>query len=198
MNKTIVSLFDYTGEWCKPYRQAGYRVVQVDIKHGIDILNWEEWRDIQVHGILAAPPCTDFSGSGARWWPTKDVPGGSTERSLRLIDRTLQIIHDCAPQFWALENPVGRLGRLRPQIGRVQMRFHPCHYGDPYTKLTCLWGHFNIHLARQDVEPVMYETSTGKRGSYQWAHFGGKSEATKEARSKTPSGFARAFFQANP
>ena len=32
--KTILSLFDYTGNWSEPYRQAGYNVIQQDLKHG--------------------------------------------------------------------------------------------------------------------------------------------------------------------
>jgi len=36
--KTILSLFDYTGNWSKPYRDNGYNVIQVDIKLGMDIL----------------------------------------------------------------------------------------------------------------------------------------------------------------
>ena len=43
----------------------------------------------------------------------------------------------------------------------------------------------------------MYE-SAGKRGSWQWAKLGGKSERTKRLRSQTPRGFALAFAEANP
>lgn len=35
--KVILSLFDYSGSWSKPYRDAGYDVVQVDLKLGDDI-----------------------------------------------------------------------------------------------------------------------------------------------------------------
>lgn len=36
----IISLFDYTGNWSRPYRENGYEVIQVDIQHGTDILTW--------------------------------------------------------------------------------------------------------------------------------------------------------------
>lgn len=29
--KIIISLFDYTGNWSKPYKENGFEVVQVDI-----------------------------------------------------------------------------------------------------------------------------------------------------------------------
>lgn len=41
MYKTILSLFDYSGHWSKPYKDAGYDVYQCDIKLGIDILTLE-------------------------------------------------------------------------------------------------------------------------------------------------------------
>jgi hypothetical protein len=63
--KTILSLCDYSGSWSKPYRDAGYKVIQVDIKHGQDVRLFEF--PGQVHGILAAPPCTHLASSGARW-----------------------------------------------------------------------------------------------------------------------------------
>lgn len=189
-------MFDYSGGWSKPYRDAGYNVVQVDIKHGIDVLTFD-WRSIgPLHGILAAPPCTDFTISGNQYWAAKDADG-RTAASLALIDRTLEIVRESNPVWWALENPVGRLARLRPQLGKPRMYFHPCDYGDAYKKKTGLWGSFNTNLERTPVEPVVYTTKDGKRGSYMWAKLGGKSERTKALRSMTPPGFARAFFNAN-
>ena len=82
MQKTILSLFDFTGNWSKPYLDNGYNVIQVDIKHGIDIMTWD-YKSIpkkSVYGILAAVPCTDYSVSGARWFAAKDEDG-RTEKS---------------------------------------------------------------------------------------------------------------------
>lgn len=184
----ILSLFDYSGNWPSYYKQAGYDVYQIDVKHGIDILDIspEDLPD-QVHGILAAPPCTDFASSGAQYWKQKDLDG-RTQASLQLIDKTLEIISWCDPQWWALENPVGRLQKLRPQLGNPWY-FQPHWFGDPYTKKTGLWGTFNRDLPRNPVEP----------DPQSWLmQLGGKSERTKELRSMTPLGFAKSFFLANP
>ena len=188
MTKTILSLFDFSGNWPSPYKEAGYEVIQIDIKHDFDILSIKQ-EDIPypIHGILAAPPCTDFAGSGAQYWKVKDADG-RTEASLALIDKTLEIVSWCNPKFWALENPVGRLQKLRPQLG-APWYFQPHWFGDAYTKKTGLWGNFNKNLVRNDVEP----------DPNSWImKLGGKSERTKELRSMTPMGFARAFFEANP
>ena len=189
LSKVILSLFDYSGNWPKFYKDAGYDVYQVDIKHGIDILELE-YDDLpnNVYGILAAPPCTDFSGSGAQYWKIKDLDG-RTEKSLKLVDKVIEIV-SWYPElkFWALENPVGRLSTLRPQLGKPWY-FQPWWFGDPYTKKTGLWGNFNKDMPKTICTP---ETNS-------WImKLGGKSERTKELHSMTPLGFAEAFFLANP
>ena len=69
------------------------------------------------------------------------------------------------------------------------MTFNPCDYGDAYKKRTLLWGNFNTNLKKNPVEPVIPSPLHQK--------LGGKSAKTKELRSITPPGFARAFFEAN-
>jgi hypothetical protein len=186
MNKTILSLFDFSGRWSDPYRDAGYSVHQVDIKLGSDIFNFDYSSIESVYGILAAPPCTDFSLSGSRFFKRKDADG-TTEKSVALVKKMMEIINFYDPTFWVVENPMSRIHKLVPELGSIKYKFHPYHHGDPYQKTTWLWGKFNIP-DRNEVEP------TGGRLIYK---VGGKSEATKEFRSMTPLGFAQAFFEAN-
>ena len=207
--KTILSLFDYSGNWIQPYREAGYNVIQVDIKHGIDV--FELFEDITyqsvdynatVYGILAAPPCTDFAASGAKWFIEKNIKpaeyhsdstslefNNTVDYSIGLILCTLEIIGLLKPRFWAIENPVGRLNSLVPEIAPFgPWYFQPNDYGDPYTKKTGLWGVFNKPI-QNPVLPLF--------GSEMWSRYGGKSDKTKIARGTTPRGFAMAFFNAN-
>lgn len=198
MTKTILSLFDYSGRWSQPYRENGYEVFQVDIKLGIDILELqpEDMPFESVYGILAAPPCTDFAGSGAQYWGAKDLDG-RTEQSLALVRKTLEFVDYYDPKFWVLENPVGRLPRLIPRLGNPWY-FNPNEFAgwlegeeadrECYTKRTGLWGKFEI----PDKKPL--PVSPG--GSW-IMKLGGKSERTKELRSMTPLGFAYAFYEAN-
>jgi hypothetical protein len=53
-------------------------------------------------------------------------------------------------------------------------------------------------LEKRPREPVFYTDKKGRRLSWLAAKLGGKSERTKELRSKTPVGFSRAFAKANP
>jgi len=180
--KTILSLCDYTGTWAKPYADAGYNIVLVDIKYGQDVrlLNIP---DCEIHGILAAPPCTHLAGSGARWWEEKGEQ--ALFEALAIVDACLRIVLLARPKWWCLENPVGR---LKNYLGPPRMYIQPCDYGDPYTKKTCLWGDFNTELLLNPVEP-----SEGSK-----IHRIPPSKERSILRSITPEGFAQAYFKANP
>ena len=62
-DKIILSLFDLTGNWSRPYKENGYKVIQIDLQLGTNIMIWD-YKKIpkeQVYGILSACPCTDFA-----------------------------------------------------------------------------------------------------------------------------------------
>jgi hypothetical protein len=179
--KTIISLCDGGGSWSQPYVDAGYNVQRVDLTQGYDVRRYKMPKG-KVHGVLAAPPCTEFALSGARWWFEKGHE--PLMEGLSVVDACLRLVLMCEPEWWCLENPVGRLYRW---IGKPAMYFQPCDYGDPYTKKTGLWGKFNKPVTCP-VEPIegskMNKLAPG--GDRQ------------RLRSETPPGFARAFFEANP
>jgi len=193
MRKKIISLFDYTGQWAEPYRLNNYDVMQVDIKNGFDIMQFDYWafKPGTVHGILAAPPCTDFAVSGAQYWPTKDETG-ATHKSVAMVLKTLLIISHIKPQWWVLENPIGRLPQLVPELKKHRMcDFDPCEFGEPYTKKTVLYGDFNPFFVRHHVPAMPVHKN-------KIMQVGGNTEKTKTIRSATPMGFAWAFYNANP
>lgn len=190
----ILSLCDCSGVWCQPYKDNSYDVIQVDLALGKDVRLLEF--PGKVHGILAAPPCTEFSRAGARWRATK--PAHLLLDALALVDACLRYVAICQPEWWALENPIGRLNRW---LGEPSFRYDPWEYAgwadDPsseaHTKNTLLWGKFNVPV-RKPIEPVGYR----KGQPNEWySKVGGKSAKTKAYRSKTPQGFSRAFFDVN-
>jgi site-specific DNA-cytosine methylase len=178
----ILDLCGGTGSWSKPYREAGYQVEVIDPKVGTGDVRLLQRIPVGVHGILAAPPCTDLAGSGARWWAEKGED--ALRDALSMVDACIRIAWVQQPQWWALENPVGRLSWF---LGPPQMTFDPADYGDPYTKKTLLWGRFNPPVKR----PV--EAVEGSK-----MHLIPPSPERQALRSVTPEGFARAFFEANP
>lgn len=180
-DKIILDLCGGTAAWSKPYSDDGYDVRLVTLpEHDVRTYGPPP----SVYGILAAPPCTNFASSGARWWLQKDGNVALLQiQGLDIVIACLKIIEECNPVFWALENPVGRLHRF---LGKPRMYFDPCDYGDPYTKRTCLWGKFNIPkknpIEPKGKNPIWHATPSPDRGNF---------------RSITPSGFAQAFFEAN-
>lgn len=185
--RIVLDLCSGTGSWSRPYSDAGYDVICVDILHGQDVLTYEP--PSNVHGILAAPPCTDFASSGARYWKQKDNDG-RTQYSLEVVDACLRIITVAKPLWWALENPIGRLRALR-ELGEPTLTFDPIDYGDNYTKRTQIWGIFNV--PPKDRGPY-YELC--KAYNYKVAYI--RNRHRGPARSITSSYFAKAFYNANP
>lgn len=169
--------------------QAGYDVRLITLPN-FDVR--EYYLPKTVYGILAAPPCTHFTNSGAQYWKRKDQDG-RTLADTQIITHCLRIIATTSPKFWAMENPTGRFGKW---MGKPQLVFNPCDFGDPYTKRTCIWGRFNIP-EKNPVEPEFVYASNGDRYSKIHMSTGGTSARTKELRSTTPTGFAKAFFEVN-
>jgi hypothetical protein len=176
---TVLSLCDYSGTWSQPYVEAGYDVRRIDLQYGADVRLFKAL-PYPVRGVLAAPPCTEFAASGARWWEGKGEQ--ALIDALALVDACLRVVLVHNPVFWVLENPVGR---LRDYLGEPRMVFDPADYGDPYTKKTLLWGRFAKPI-KCPVEAT--EGSKIHRMSSSW----------KAERSTTPLGFAKAFFEVNP
>lgn len=188
---TIISLCDFTGAWSSPYLEAGYEVIQVDIKHGYDARLFKRL-PYPVRGVLAAPPCTHLASSGAAWWEKKGE--AALLEAMAVVDACLRIIVAHDPLWWVLENPVGR---LRHYLGEPEMMFDPRDYGDDYTKKTCLWGRFKKPLKRPVPVPAV---RPGSHAIDEWHKRQGTwDRSNRQAlRSITPAGFARAFFNANP
>jgi len=187
--KTLLSLYDFSGIWSKPYRDAGYTVYQIDIKNGVDLLTWD-YNFLPKNGVdimLIAQPCTDYALSGAKHFKRKDTDG-TTAKSQKLVAKTKEILDYFQPDIWCLENPMTRIHKLNPWIGNVKFRFNPYDFGDGNQKMTWLFGKFNDPVKRPGIN----------QGNWMFKRLGGKSERTKELRSNTNANFAQAFFEANP
>lgn len=193
--KVILSLFDLSGNWSRPYAEKGYEVIQLDIQKGFDLFDWNYKvlpRDYFT-GILIAQPCTDFALSGAAWFAEKDCDGRTYE-SMSLVYRALSIVQYFKPglKWWVMENPMSRIHKLCPDLGKVQFQFDPFEFAgyDPiprnsqYQKRTWLWGRFSIPEKKTlaNIDGCKYHKTLG-----------GKSLSVKNTRSTTPLGFATAF-----
>ena len=181
-DKIILDLCGGTGSWSRPYKEAGYDVRVITLPE-YDVRTYMPPEN--VYGILAAPPCTEFSLAKNGSHRHRNFAEG-----METATACLDIICTCRMsgnlKFWALENPVDY---LRQFLGRPHYTFYQWWFGDKGIKRTDIWGRFN-EPEKKPVEPT--------EGSKMWRCYGGKSDRTKMLRSITPPGFAQAFFRANP
>lgn len=195
----MISCFDKSTVMAKPWASAGYLCYCVDQKHpkgetrqgniilvGADMLDWLPPRGI-ISFAAFFTPCTDVAVSGARHFKNKGL--GRLWRALQLFDISVKLAEWCGAPYM-IENPVSTVSTY---FRAPDYTFDPCDYGDPYEKHTCLWtGGGFIMPPKNRVEPIRVSS----QGS--WIQkLGGKSERTKELRSQTPAGFAKAVFEAN-
>lgn len=68
----ILDLCGGSGSWSKPYVEAGYDVRLVTLPEH-NVLTYQPPED--VHGVLAAPPCTEFSVLNCIAAPRERVTG---------------------------------------------------------------------------------------------------------------------------
>jgi hypothetical protein len=188
MNRIILDLCGGTGSWSKPYRDAGYDVRIVTLPEN-DVRLYIPPKD--VWGILAAPPCTEFSV--AKHFHGKGNYTHNFTTGLEIVSACMRIILTASPVWWALENPKGYLRRW---LGEPVVSFDPWWYGDPYKKRTDLWGEFNVPFRQVYNEPEnMIKFSMLHSKEIHPEYYGILSRT--ERRAITPSGFAHAFCLAN-
>ena len=173
---------------------------------------FDYYEDFNIEMVFGFPVCTDLAVSGAKHWEKKrkadpDFQEVAVSRALD-IARFARIVK--AP--YMIENPVGAMSTL---WRKPDLYFHPFEYGgyipeydaehprwpdyiaprDAYRKKTGIWTGNGFRLPRRKaVDPVKADKFGMNR---QFSKLGGKSAKTKNIRSATPRGFARAVWFEN-
>ena len=192
MKRIILDLCGGTGSWSKPYKDAGYDVRLITLPE-YDVRTYEPPEN--VYGILASPPCTEFSLA-------KTTVPRNLVKGFEIVKACLEIIYFCRMnrkfKFWALENP---FGLLRQFLGKPPLTFDPCDYGDPYTKKTDLWGYFNFPKQNKVklTQEIKERCSINKRHLPKLPNGYRPPDGNllSAQRAITPPGFAKAFFNSN-
>ena len=162
----------------------------------------------KVDFLIGFPVCSDLAVSGSSHFKNKAKlnPRFQIEAAQHAINcAELAERFDCP---YMIENPVSRLATLWRKPDHY---FHPFEYGgylsdaeadhptwpdyiapkDAYSKKTCLWTKGFTMPQKKPVDCQSFGASTQHR------LLGGKSMKTKNIRSATPRGFAKAVFEAN-
>ncbi len=187
-DKVILDLCAGTGAWSKPYKDAGYDVRLITLPEQ-DVRLYKPPKN--VYGILAAPPCTEFSK--AKHFHGKGNYTHNFLTGLEIVSACMRIILTSKPKFWAIENPNGY---LRNWIGNPSWTFQPYYYGDNYQKTTCLWGQFNVPVPQRITKPKGIKKFSMLKSKEISPEYYGKL-TRQNRRAITPPGFAKAFFEAN-
>jgi len=200
----VLALFSKTDTIVRPWVDAGYRAVLVDLQHeagehtdglvtkiGADLIDWTPPRWLarsEVAFVAAFPPCDHLSVSGARWFAGKGL--GKLADSIRLFERAAFWCEWFgAPYF--IENPVSTISSYWRKPDHT---FHPWQFAglepaDAYTKKTCLWTG-NGFVMPTPNHPAGIEPDDR-------IHKAPPSDTRADFRSATPLGFSRAVFNAN-
>lgn len=215
----IWSLFDGSGIMGLPWAEAGHDVYCFNAdegNHGKYHIKMEHpnlhyvnaWIDENFNGqgapaiapgiIFAFPDCTELAVSGAKH-------EGHTSLVSVENAKMVQAMAERLGAAWMVENPVGKMStewrkpdyyfdpheygaHLNPDEGSFHPKMPPC---DGYTKKTCIWGGGGFVMPEKKPGPINIGLFWG------WKWLGGDSPKTKQLRSLTPRGFARAVFLAN-
>jgi len=224
--KIVLDLCGGSGAWSLPYREAGYDVrvltlpaydiaeCRYDTGSKMRFLRREngtgvEWMVVDaksVYGVLAAPPCTEFSV--AKGSKPRDLAAG-----MEIVEACMRIIWHCRThgdlKFWALENP---RGLLRQFMGMPHFTFEQWEFGAENYKPTDMWGYFHAPAKTVKEKPllILRRNPCGTSNGRNWAKpvvpaahqayidsLPRHAARRSAARAITPEGFARAFFRAN-
>lgn len=204
MKKIILHLCADIGSDSKYYQlDDSYEVILIGKDIGVE--NYTPPNN--VYGIIANPPCTEFSTARA------DGKARNPNEGMFLVEHCLRIIETCSPKFWVIENPAR--GVLSKYLGEPLYKYEPWWYGSPWTKQTALWGNFNIpnrvFFKWEDVPKLqgLYQRPGRGKPSLAFMHkshikyipefsnFIGKVKDDMSFRSLCSQNFAKAFYESN-
>lgn len=192
--KIILDLCGGTGSWSRPYAAAGYDVRVITLPEwDVERFQHYDWDWENVYGVLAAPPCTQFSVARR----TAKTPPDYVS-AFRTVDACMNVIRKCALtgnlKFWALENP---RGKLRYFLGIPKNTFFQWQFGGQHKNPSDIWGYYNPPIPTVKIEPFIDVDRTWQK-PVKPAEYKHLKLNRAAVRAITPKGFSEAFFRANP
>ena len=175
---------------CKAFRAAGHKAWSCDIEPCSG--GHPEWHlqadaevilDEQWDMIIAHPPCTHLSVSGARYFAEKRADGRQ-QAAIKFF--MLFASHPC-PKI-CIENPVGIMSTEWRKPTQI---IQPWMFGEDASKATCLWLKGLPELQPTEIirkERYANQTASGQNKL-------GPSPERAKLRSKTYEGIARAMAE---
>lgn len=204
MKKIILHLCADLGSDSRYYQlDDDYEVIKIGQDIGVENYTPPD----NVHGIIANPPCTEFSTAKS----FNHV--GDLDKGMELVNHCLRIIEEAEPKWYVIENPAK--GRLKQFLGKPNATYQPWQYGSSWTKQTALWGNFNmpkpiytkweevpnkIDLWKRKGRKIaglvyLHKSAINLIPEFEFAREYIKCDA--DIRSMCSQGFAKAFYESN-
>ena len=205
MKKIILHLCADLGSDSRYYQlDDDYEVIKIGQEIGVE--NYHPPKN--VYGIIANPPCTEFSTAICF------THVGDIEKGMKLVNHCRRIIDECESlKFWVIENPAR--GRLKEHLGTADYTYQPWEYGSPWTKDTALWGAFHVpkplftkwedvpkndklYIRKGRKKPALvylHKSAINLIPEFEFAREYIKCDA--DIRSMCSQGFAKSFYEAN-
>jgi len=149
---------------CKAFRERGHNSYSCDIEPcSGGHLEWHIQDDVLNHLddgwdlMIAHPPCTHLSVSGA-WGFPKKIENGQQSSALEFVRNLM----DAPIRKIAIENPVSVIASaIRPSDQTIQ----PYYFGDSIPKTVCLWLK-NLPKLIYALEDTLFEKKTAVEPEY--------------------------------
>lgn len=158
--------------------------------------------------VFGFPECTDLTVAGAKHFKKKFSENPLFQEYAIALCDLVRVVGNLFSCPYGFENPKWNV--LSTKYRKFDFSFDPCDFGgylpiddahplypevypgrDAYNKGTAIWIGNGFKIPRtKRIEPEFKENPG-------WKKCGGKSLKTKNIRSATPRGFARATFEAN-
>lgn len=176
----------------KAFRDRGFEAYSCDVQETTGNPDWHILGDVTevLDGdwdlIIAHPPCTHLSVSGARWFTEGRKPWSLQEDAAAFFMKCV----NAKAKFIAVENPISVMSTKYRKPDQI---IQPWQFGHPESKATCLWL-----KGLPKLVPTNILEKTGKYWHNQTPSGQNKLGPSKdraEIRAKTYTGIAEAMAE---
>ena len=151
----VLELFAGSRSFSKVAEERGHNTFTSDyedfdnIDYVTDILDFDINKvPLAPEVIWCSPPCTHFSVTqiGRNWYKDHTPKTSEARLSVKIVQKSLEIIEIFNPRFYFIENPRGKLRKLDIMKDYPRTTVCYCQYGENNLKPTDIWTNHLFEL----------------------------------------------------
>jgi len=186
MSKILIAC-EYSGIVRDAFLAAGYDAMSCDLLPSESELGYHQQKDVfqvlennEFDLMIAHPPCTHLSVSGARWFPPHTKPGEVGFKPLHLRFEALAFVNklmNANVEKICVENP---LSVISSHIRKADQSIQPWQFGHMESKRTCLWlKNLPLLVETDNVKDEMMKLPIKVRNRIHWLGSGKSHERSR-------------------